>query len=232
MNIPNWHYIEAEISKLIMQHTSKIAAYDTADYANTIIDAWQFGKSFEKIVSGDKPPEKDQEKLKKAATKLSQARELLLQVGHHGSVALEMQSQVNAHDKLKEEYRLSENSYSEILANSLSPISHQLEKAARMLNASDRGLIAVLSGTEKNPSPKKGRKPKTTAHHIAKICADIFKAGTDYNISITHDPYTYTDVAGGKFHTFLSEVFALLEVEANVEHCIKELLTEENGKLR
>ena len=231
MNIPNWHYIEAEITKLLMKHTSKIETYDTADYANTIIDAWQFGKSFEKIVSGDKPPEKDQEKLKKAASKLSQARELLLQVGHHGSVALEMQSQVNAHDKLKHEYRLSENSYSEILANSLSPISHQLEEAARMLNASDRGLIAVLSGTETNPSPKKGRKPKTTAHHIAKICADIFKAGTDYNISITHDPYTDTDVAGGKFHAFLSEVFALLKIEANVEHYIKELLTEENGKL-
>ena len=48
-----------------MQHTSKIAAYDTADYANTIIDAWQFGKSLEKIVSGDKPPEKDQENLKR-----------------------------------------------------------------------------------------------------------------------------------------------------------------------
>ena len=232
MNIPNWHYIEEEISKIIMKHTSKFEANDTADHANTIIDAWQFGKSFEKIVSGDKPPEKDQENLKKAAAKLSQARELLLQVGHHGSIALEKQSQINAHDKLKQEYRLSENSYSEILANSLSPISHQLEEAARMLNASDRGLIAVLSGTETNPSPKKGRKPKTTAHHIAKICADIFKAGTDYNISITHDPHTDTDVAGGKFHAFLSEVFALLKIEANVEHYIKELLTEENGKLK
>lgn len=232
MNIPNWHYIEAEISKLIMQHISKIEAHDTAEYANAIIDAWQFGKSFEKIMSGDKPPEKDQENLKKAAAKLSQARGLLLQIGYHGSVALEKQSQINAHDKLRQEYRLSENSFSEILANSLAPISHQLEEAARMLNASDHGLIAVLSGTEINPSPKKGRKPKTTAHHIAKICADIFKAGTDYNISITHDPYTDTDVAGGKFHAFLSEVFALLKIEANVEHYIKELLTEENGKLK
>ena len=88
MNIPNWHYIEAEISKLLMHHTSKIETYDTADYANTIIDAWQFGKSFEKIVSGDKPPEKDQEKLKKAAAKLSQARELLLQVGHQTKTTL------------------------------------------------------------------------------------------------------------------------------------------------
>ena len=231
MNIPNWHYIEAEISKLIMKHTSKIETYATADYANTIIDAWQFGKSFEKIVSGDKPPEKDQEKLKKAAAKLSQAKELLLQVGHHGSVALQKQSQINAHYKLKQEYRLSENSYSEILANSLSPISHQIKEAAKMLNASDRGMIAVLSGSETNPPPKKGRKQKTTAHHITKICADIFKAGTDYNVSITHKTYTDTDVAGGKFHTFLTEVFALLEIEANAEHYIKEMLTEENGKL-
>jgi len=232
MNIPNWHYIEEEISKLIMKHTSKIEANDTAEYANLIIDAWQFGKSFEKIMFGDKPPEKDKANLKKAAAKISQARELLLKVGHLGSAALEKQSHINAHDKLKLEYRLSENSYSGILSNSLSPIAHQIEEAAKMLNASDRGLIAVLSGSEKNPPPKKGRKPKTTAHHIAKICADIFKAGTDYNISITHDPYVDTDVAGGKFHTFLSEVFALLEIEANVEHCIKELLTEKNGKLK
>jgi len=231
MNIPNWHYIEAEISKLIMKHTSKIETYATADYANTIIDAWQFGKSFEKIVSGDKPPEKDQEKLKKAAAKLSQAKELLLQVGHHGSVALQKQSQINAHYKLKQEYRLSENSYSEILANSLSPISHQIKEAAKMLNVSDRGLIAVLSGSETNPPPRNGRKPKTTAYYITKICADIFKAGTDYNVSITHKTYTDTDVAGGKFHTFLTEVFALLEIEANAEHYIKEMLTEENGKL-
>ena len=119
MKIPNWHHIEDEISKLIVKHTSKIKTNATADYANTIIDAWQFGKSFEKIVSGDKPPEKDQEILKKAATKLSQARELLLQVGHHGSVALEKQSQINANNKLNQEYRLSENNYSEILGNSL-----------------------------------------------------------------------------------------------------------------
>ena len=69
MNIPNWHYIEAEISKLIMKHTSKIEAHNTIAYANSIIDAWQFGKSFEKIIAGDKPPEKDQEHLKKAAAK-------------------------------------------------------------------------------------------------------------------------------------------------------------------
>ena len=231
MNIPNWHYIEAEISKLIMKHTSKIEAHNTIAYANSIIDAWQFGKSFEKIIAGDKPPEKDQEHLKKGAAKLSQARELLLKVGHYGSVALEMHSQVKAHDKLKQEYRLSENSYSEILANSLSPIAHQIDEAAKMLNASDRGLIAVLSGSETNPPPKKGRKPKTTAHYITRICADIFIAGTDHNISITHDPYTDTNVAGGKFHTFVSEIFALLEIEANVEHYIKKLLTEENGKL-
>ena len=202
-------------------HISKIKAHDTAEYANAIIDAWQFGKSFEKIMSGDRPPEKDQEHLKKAAAKLSQARGLLLQIGYHGSVALEKQSQINAHDKLKQEYRLSENSFSEILANSLLPIAHQIEEAAKMPNASDRGLIAVLSGSETNPPRKKGRKRKTTAHYIAKICADIFKAGTDNNISITHDPYTDTNVAGGKFHTFLSEVFALLEIEANVEHNIK-----------
>jgi hypothetical protein len=60
MNIPNWHYIEEEISKLIIKHTSKIEANDAVDHANTIIDAWQFGISFEKIVSGDKSPEKDQ----------------------------------------------------------------------------------------------------------------------------------------------------------------------------
>ena len=231
MNIPNWHYIEGEVSKLIIKHTSKIEAHNTTAYANAIIDAWQFGKSFEKIMSEDKPPEKDQENLKKAAAKLSQASELLLKIGHHGSIALEKQSQINAHDKLRQEYRLSENSYSEILANSLSPIAHQIEEAAKMLNASDRGLIAVLSGSETNPPRKKGRKQKTTAHYITKICADIFKAGTDHNISITHDPYTDTNVAGGKFHTFVSEVFALLEVEANVEHYIKKLLTEENGKL-
>ena len=232
MNIPNWHYIEEEISKLIMKHTSKFEANDTADHANTIIDAWQFGKSFEKIVSGDKPPDKDQENLKKAAAKLLQARELLLQVGHHGSVALEKQSQVNANDKLRQEYRLTENSYSEILANSLSAMSHQIEEAAKMLNASDRGLIALLSGSETNTPPKRGRKQKTTAHYITKICATIFRAGTDHKISITHDPYAHTNVAGGKFHTFLSEVFVLLEVEANVEHCIKAVLTEENGKLK
>lgn len=232
MNIPNWHYIEAEVSKLIMKHTSKIEANNTTAYANAIIDAWQFGKSFEKIVSGDKPPEKDQENLEKAAAKLSQARELLLKVGHRGSIALEEQSQINAHDKLKQEYRLSENSYSEILANSLLPIAHQIKEAAKMLNASDRGLIAVLSGSDTNPPPRKGRKQKTTAYYITRICADIFKAGTDFNISITHDPYTDTNVAGGKFHTFLSEVFALLEIEANVEHYIKELLTEEKGKLK
>ena len=229
MNIPNWHYIEAEISKLIMKHTSKIETYATADYANTIIDAWQFGKSFEKIVSGDKPPEKDQEKLKKAAAKLSQAKELLLQVGHHGSVALQKQSQINAHYKLKQEYRLSENSYSEILANSLSSISHQILEAAKMLNASDRGLIAVLSGSETNPPPKKGRKQKTTAHYITKICASIFKAGTDHNISITYDPHADKNVSGGKFHMFLTEMFKLLEINANVEHCIKEQLKEENA---
>ena len=232
MNIPNWHYIEAEISKLILQHTSKIEANETAEYANAIIDAWLFGKSFEKIVSGDKPPEKDREHLKKAATKLLQARELLLQVGHHGSIALEKQSQINANDKLKLEYRLSENSYSEILANSLSPIADQVGEAARMLSTSDRGLIAVLSGSETNPTPKRGRKQKTAAYYIAKICADIFKAGTDYNISITHDPYTDSNVAGGKFHSFLSAVFALLEIEANVEHYIKKLLTEENKKIK
>lgn len=230
MKIPNWHHIEDEISKLIVKHTSKIKTNATADYANTIIDAWQFGKSFEKIVSGDKPPEKDQEILKKAATKLLQARELLLQVGHHGSVALEKQSQINANNKLNQEYRLSENNYSEILGNSLSPISYQLEEAAKMLNASDRGLIAVLSGAETNPPPKKGRKQKTTAHYIAKTCAGIFMAGTDHKISITHDPYD--NVAGGKFHTFLTEVFKLLEIKANAEHCIKALLKEENADLK
>ena len=51
-------------------------------------------------------------------------------------------------------------------------------------------------------------------------------------ISITHDPYADTNVAGGKFHTFLTEVFKLLEVKANAEHCIKELLTEENADLK
>ena len=229
MNIPNWHYIEEEISKLIIKHTSKIEANDAVDHANTIIDAWQFGISFEKIVSGDKSPEKDQENLKKAAAKLLQAREYLLQVGQHGSVALEKQSLVNAHDKLKQEYRLGENSHSEILANSLSSISHQIQEAAKMLNASDRGLIAVLSRSETNPPPKKGRKQKTTAHYITKICASIFRAGTDHNISITYDPHADKNVSGGKFHVFLREMFKLLEINANVEHCIKELLKEENA---
>ena len=232
MRIPNWHYIEEQLSKIIFNHTSKIKANAASEYANAIIDAWQTGKSIEKILSGDKPPEKDQENLKKAAAKLSQARELLLQIGHLGSVALEKQSQIAAHDKLKHKYRLTENSYSEILANSLSPIAHQIEEAAKKLNASDRGLVAVLSGSETNPPRKKGRKQKTTAHYIAKICADIFKAGTDYNISITRDPLADTNVSGGKFHNFLAEVFNFLEIEASAEHCIKELLKEEKKKTK
>lgn len=232
MKIPNWQYIEEEISNIILKHTSKIECSATANHANAIIDAWQFGKSFEKIISEDKPPKKDQENLKKAASKISEARELLLQIGYHGSTALEKQSQITANNKLKQKYRLCENSYSEILANSLSPISHQLKEAANLINASDRGLITALSGAETNPPPERGRKPKTTAHSIAKICATIFKTGTGNRISITHNPYADTNVAGGKFHTFLTEVFKLLEVKANAEHCIKELLTEENADLK
>ena len=55
-------------------------------------------------------------------------------------------------------------------------------------------------------------------------------AGTDHKISITHDPYD--NVAGGKFNTFLTEVFKLLEIKANAEHSIKELLKEENADLK
>ena len=58
MKIPNWQYIEEEISNIILKHTSKIECSATADHANAIIDAWQFGKSFEKIISEDKPPKK------------------------------------------------------------------------------------------------------------------------------------------------------------------------------
>lgn len=224
MNIPNWHHIEAEISEIILKHTSKIEANNITKHAKTIIDAWQFGKSFEKIVSDDKPPETDQENLKKAAATLLRARELLLKVGHHGSVALEKQSQVNADDKLKQEYRLTENSYSEILANSLLPISDQIKEAAQMLRSSDLGLIAILSGSETNPLPQKGRKRKAIAHDITEICAEIFKAGTDDKISITHNAIASKNVSGGKFHAFLTEIFKLLEINANVEHCIKELL--------
>lgn len=232
MSIPNWHYIEAQISKVIMEHTTKIDANDITEHANILIDAWQFGKSFEKIVSGDQPPERDQENLKKAAAKLLHARELLLLVGHHGSVALEKQFQVNAHDKYKQEYRSSENSYSEILANSLLPISDQIKEAAKMLHSSDRGLIAILSGSETNPPPQKGRKRKAIAHDITKICAEIFKAGTGDKISITHNATANKNVSGGKFHTFMTEIFKLLEINANVEHCIKELIKEKNANLK
>ena len=55
-------------------------------------------------------------------------------------------------------------------------------------------------------------------------------AGTDHKISITHDPYD--NVAGGKFPTFLTEAFELLEINANSEHSVKELLKEENADLK
>jgi len=207
----NWDYIKQEISEIILKHTTKISSDDAGEFTATIIDAWLSGISFENIVANEKPADVDEENLKKAAAQIDLAIKSIAKVGYLGKLALKKQMP-------------------EDLIQSLEPLSEQLKVAANMLNSSDRGLIAILSGVDENPQKEPGRKRNFTAHNITEACAIVFQTGTNSKASVTRSAYSDSLTAEGKFHSFLSEIFELLEISASAEHCIKELRTEENGK--
>ena len=223
----NYGYIEAEISKIIEKHTTKLEPDYVKRSANMIIDAWQDGKSVDQIVKNDKPPKLDQENLSKAAAQLDLAIKSISKVGYIGSATLKTLGNVDG-AKLDQQ-RIEDDGRDDII-NALRPISKKLKAAANKITSSDRGMIAILSGNDENPPLKLGRKKNLTAHSIARICATIFEVGTGASATVTHNPIKETNTATGAFHMFLMNVFEFLEVDANAEHVIKKLRAEQKQK--
>ena len=69
----NWDYIEQEISKIVLKHTTKITLENVGEFTTAIIDAWLNGISFEHILANEKPADEDAENLIKAAAQIDLA---------------------------------------------------------------------------------------------------------------------------------------------------------------
>ena len=226
----NWDYIEEHISEIIVKHTTISDPELVMAKTNSIVDAWLDGKSFEKIIANDKPPNEDADKLMEASAHLDLAIKSLMKIGRVGNRALLSKSNDDISQKRTRGYTQTEASYSEILAKSLLPLSNHIKSASSLIKHDDLGLVAILSNTKKNPPRKKGRKQNFTALNVTRACAVIFEAGTGLKAKITRNTYVDSSTAGGAFHAFLSEVFKFLEIKASAEHFIKELRSEEMRK--
>lgn len=207
----NWDYIEQEICKIVLNHTTKFDCDDLAEFSNAIIDAWLTGISIEDIISNEKPADEDKENLIKAAVQIDLAIKSIEKIGYLGTLALRKQMP-------------------EDLLVPLAAVSEQIKAAANMLDSSDRGLIAILSGVDDNPDKQRGRKHNLVAFNVTSACADVFEAGTNYKATLTRNAYAKDPLKDGKFHQFLTEIFDFLEIRANVEYCIKGLSLEKKAK--
>jgi len=219
----NWDYIKEQISEIICKHTTKFLPELIASRADDIIDAWLDGKSWDEIISNDKSPDEDATNLAKAAAKLDLAISFLMKIGHIGNCALEGQSIDRDSQIQTPRYMSNEASYSAKLANSLRPLSIQMQSASKALKSNDLGLVAVLSGTNENPPRPKGRKPNFTALNVTKACAKIFEEGTGLNAKIARLHHVERGSEKGLFHPFVSEIFMFFEIDANAEHFIRKL---------
>lgn len=226
----NWGHINEQISNIICKHTTKFEPEQIASKADKVIDAWLDGKAWDEILSNDKSPDEDAANLAKAAAQLDLVISFLTKIGHIGNRALESQSTDRNSQSQTPRYMQHEPSYSAKLASSLRPLSIQMQSASKALKSNDLGLVAILSGTNENPPLSKGRKPNLTALNVTKACAAIFEAGTDLKAKMTRNPYTENTSEKGAFHSFVSEIFKFLEIEANPEHFIKKLSSEEIRK--
>jgi hypothetical protein len=207
----NWDYIEQEISKIVLKHTTKITLENVGEFTTAIIDAWLNGISFEHILANEKPADEDAENLIKAAAQIDLAIKSIEKLGYLGTLALK---------KLTPDD----------LRKSLAPMSEQLNAAAKQLDKSDRGMISILSGDNKNPPKELGRKRNLAALYITRQCAHVFEVGTNNKASLTRSAHDENPLSGGKFYKFLTEVFELLEINANIEYCIKLLKSEKKAK--
>lgn len=207
----NWDYIEQEISKIVLKHTTKITSENVGEFTTSIVDAWLNGISFEHILANEKHPDEDAENLIKAAAQIELAIKSIEKLGYLGTLALKKQTPDD-------------------LRKSLAPISEQLYAAAENLDRSDRGMISILSGENENPPKALGRKQNLTALYVTRQCAHVFKIGTNNKASLTRSAYAKDPLSGGKFYKFLTEVFDLLEISANIEYCIKQLTSEKKAE--
>ena len=123
----NWDYIEEHISEIIVKHTTISDPELVMAKTNSIVDAWLDGKSFEKIIANDKPPNEDADKLMEASAHLDLAIKALMKIGRIGNRALLSQSKDDISQKRTHEYTQTEASYSEILAKSLLPLSNHIK---------------------------------------------------------------------------------------------------------
>ena len=207
----NWDYIEQEISKIVLKHTTKITSENVGEFTTSIVDAWLNGISFEHILANEKHPDEDASNLIKAAAQIDLAIKSIEKLGYLGTLALKKQTPDD-------------------LRKSLGPMSEQLNAAAKQLDKSDRGMISILSGDNKNPPKELGRKRNLAALYVTRQCAHVFEAGTNSKASLTRSAYDEDSLSGGKFYKFLTEVFELLEINANIEYCIKLLKSEKQAK--
>jgi len=201
-----------------------------ASRADEIIDAWLDGKAWDEILSNDKSPDEDATNLAKAAAQLDLAITFLTKIGHIGNRVLESQSTDRNGQIQTLRYMSNEVSYSARLANTLRPLSIQIQSASKALKSNDLGLVALLSGTNENPPRPKGRKPNFTALNVTKACAKIFEEGTGLNAKIARLHHVESGSEKGLFHPFVSEIFMFLENKANAEHFIRQLRSEEIRK--
>lgn len=207
----NWDYIEQEISEIVLKHTAKITSENVGEFTTSIVDAWLNGISFEHILANEKPADEDAENLKKAAAQIDLAIKSIEKLGYLGTLALKKQTPDD-------------------LRKSLAPMSEQLNAAAKQLDKSDRGMISILSGDNKNPPKELGRKRNLAALYVTRQCAHVFEAGTNNKASLTRSAHDEDPLSGGKFYKFLTKVFELLEINANIEYCIKLLKSEKKAK--
>ena len=73
---------------LVVKHTTISDPELVMANTNSIVDAWLDGKSFEKIIAYDKPPNGDADKFMEASAHLDLAIKALMKIGHIGNRAL------------------------------------------------------------------------------------------------------------------------------------------------
>lgn len=220
-------HTQEKLEKLLRKHFPNSSSSKIKKHAEKTYNRWDTARALERIERNNVRPKRDIENLEQAAKHLRRAAAKLSEVGIHGGA--ELVSAAVDYKKIDmpklppdQKPGVSKTEAANVVRAQIDLIAEALSIAAGKVNTNESSFLDWFGEDYKTGSRK-----KTSAFFTTKRCHKTYaKLSKTRPARITEFVGNDRTEPAGPFFDFVSEVFEILDIEANVEHQIKAVFDE------
>lgn len=224
MNWSSYSAPQDAMEAVLRMHFPLIDEESVLREAENLVSTRSAAYSFERVDRANKPPDKDQEHIRKAGKAIRSARNHLSEVGWHGRKTLSQVVLPLLHGSNRDFVANSgANSAAwEELLRIVDQLDAGLSNAAEEVNLDGKSVMTAFDDSPENQSFNQKKHSKTTAKYVSDECARIYnrltgKKPTVPTRQIPHGRQGTSNEAYGPFLDFVADVLIAAEIDASPE---------------